>query len=278
MELLRAYADAYVQRASHTTNVAYTMLRRNIWAEPDHSNAIGEMQAFLKICLECDLPVTRVQVERILANLTQFRDGSDALLSNSALASMLHELNQTFEDELSTKLFFQVQSSKKTHFDNPREGWEEVISRFPDAGTDIEEMRKCFALSRYGGCVFHSLLVTETGLIALGVELHVSDPKPGWDASCNAMKRLLEAGHSKYPRDVRVSFADLEQINAAAQAMKLAWRNKVNHAAGHLVVINPEFAPDIAEEIMNATRSFMRRLATDLPKRAITRNTLTTPP
>ncbi len=48
--------------------------------------------------------------------------------------------------------------------------------------------------------------------------------------------------------------------------MKMVWRNKISHAAGNLTVLKSEFVPDVAEEIMNATRVFMRRLATDLPK------------
>jgi hypothetical protein len=55
-------------------------------------------------------------------------------------------------------------------------------------------------------------------------------------------------------------------MNTQVQAMKFAWRNKVNHVDGKLVVIKPEFTPDMAEEIMMASRGFMRRLATEMPK------------
>ena len=140
-----------------------------------------------------------------------------------------------------------------------------VIDRFPDTVMDVEEMGKCFALSRYSACVFHSLLIVECGLIELGKEIKVADPKPGWDATCNKMRQLIGDGFKKYP-DLRISFSDLEQINNCAQTMKHAWRNKVSHAAGKLVVIRPDFAPDIAEQIMSSTLGFMQRLATDLPK------------
>lgn len=63
-----------------------------------------------------------------------------------------------------------------------------------------------------------------------------------------------------------IPFHSIEQINQAAQSMKMAWRNKVNHEAGRLVVLDPQFSPQAAEEIIFATRSFMRHLATDIPK------------
>jgi hypothetical protein len=47
--------------------------------------------------------------------------------------------------------------------------------------------------------------------------------------------------------------------------MKLAWRNKVNHATGRPIVMS-EFMPEVAEEIIMASRGFMRRLAEGLPR------------
>jgi hypothetical protein len=49
-------------------------------------------------------------------------------------------------------------------------------------------------------------------------------------------------------------------------ALKNAWRNKISHVHGRLVLMTADFSPDVAEEITIATRGFMRRLATDLPK------------
>jgi hypothetical protein len=131
-------------------------------------------------------------------------------------------------------------------------------------------MNKCFALSRHTAAIFHSLLVVESGLIALGGLIGAKDKKVSWDATCKRMQELLTAGHNSYPGDMSISFAVLEQINQSAQTMKLAWRNKVNHVAGKLVVISTGFAPDIAEEIILATRGFMRRLATDLHECPVT--------
>ncbi len=61
-------------------------------------------------------------------------------------------------------------------------------------------------------------------------------------------------------------FAFLEQMQGAVAALKKAWRNKISHAHGKLVLLTSEFAPDVAEEIIMTTRAFMRRLATELPQ------------
>ena len=126
-------------------------------------------------------------------------------------------------------------------------------------------MSKCFALSRYAGAVFHSLLVVERGVIELGEYIEVTDPKRGWDATTRKLKSLVDAGHNTLPPKFAGKFSFLEQMNNQVQAMKSAWRNKVNHVEGRLAVMKPEFTPDIAEEIMVASRAFMRRLATEMP-------------
>jgi hypothetical protein len=54
-------------------------------------------------------------------------------------------------------------------------------------------------------------------------------------------------------------------MHATAGALNNAWRNNFSHAQGKLVLMTSEFSRDIAEEIMVASRSFMRRLATEMP-------------
>jgi hypothetical protein len=144
----------------------------------------------------------------------------------------------------------------------PLAGWESVIKKFPDVQDDVEEMNKCYALSRYAASVFHSLLVVEYGLIDFGKYLDVRDPKVGWDATYNKLKTLL---NNRASVPAGMSFTFLEQSSARIESMKQAWRNKVNHAAGKLSVEKSGINDAIAEEIIMATRSFMRQLADGLP-------------
>jgi len=179
---------------------------------------------------------------------------------------MIEDIQRRMQDELSLILFFKLPADKKKYFDDPRDGWAEVIDRFPDATSDIVEMAKCFALSRFSGAAFHSLLIVEIGVIELGSYIEVTDPKRGWDSTTKKLKALVDGGHNGLPAKLSGQYAFLEQVNQCVQAMKHAWRNKVNHADGKLVVLRSDFAPDTTEEIMMASRAFMRRLATEMPK------------
>lgn len=127
-------------------------------------------------------------------------------------------------------------------------------------------MNKCCALARYAGAVFHSVQTIECGLIEFGKFLNVSDPKSGWTAVTKRLEMLIEK--TKYPDldpPYQVHFNFLEQMHGTVGALNSAWRNKISHAQGRLVLMTSKFSPEVAEEIMIASRSFMRRLATELP-------------
>jgi hypothetical protein len=163
------------------------------------------------------------------------------------------------------KYFWALTVSETEYYKNPRKGWEEIIVRCPDSITDVEEASKCFALSRYAAAVFHSLQIVEIGLIELGRVVVATDPQTGWNATTKRLNKILA---TKYPD--RTPFQQqnskfLEQITATIESLKSAWRNKISHAQDKLVLLTSDFTPEVAEEILIASRSFMRRLATDAP-------------
>lgn len=130
---------------------------------------------------------------------------------------------------------------------------------------DIEEAAKCFALSRYAATVFHSTQVVEAGLIELGKLIGVTDPLSGWTATTNCLQRIIKKGYDARTPFEQQNFAFLEQMHGTIEGLKNAWRNKISHAQGKLTLLTADFSPDVAEEILFATRAFMRRLATDAP-------------
>jgi len=70
-------------------------------------------------------------------------------------------------------------------------------------------------------------------------------------------RKPVEQKHSKL----------LEQLLPLLLAIKSAWRDKISHVDNKVEWLDTDFSPQVAEEIMIATRGFMRRLAEDLPKR-----------
>lgn len=180
------------------------------------------------------------------------------------------ELMRRVQDEVGSAQLLHVPRSAVQFYQSPLKGWEQIVDRFPGAVRDIEEACKCFALSRYTAAVFHSLLVVEVGLVELGTLIQVNDPISGWTAVAQRLKKIIDTKYQDLSPFEKANRAFLEQIQGTVEALKNAWRNKISHAHGKLTVMTgEEFHPDVAEEILTATRAFMRRLAEGLPPKPV---------
>jgi hypothetical protein len=168
-------------------------------------------------------------------------------------------------DEAHGMEFFALKPQESGYFKNPRKGWELNIERFPEIMGDVEEAAKCLALSRYAAAVFHSLQIIEAALIELGTFLKVEDPRSGWTAVSSALNKVIKKNHHERTRFEKRNFSFLEQVQGTTEGLKNAWRNKISHVHGRLIIMTADFSPDVAEEILFATRSFVRRLAEGLP-------------
>jgi hypothetical protein len=187
------------------------------------------------------------------------------VISYSNMASMLRELRERIEDDLHSTVFVNLSVQESELYDNPEKEWRDVIVKFSKMRHDIEECSKCFALARYGAAVFHVMLIAEFGVIQVANLFSVAGDKPGW-AALDRLQRIndkgwkdkteLEQKHSKF----------LENLLPLAFSMKESWRHKMDHVANKIEWMDTDFSPEVANDIISATRGFMRRLATDLPK------------
>lgn len=107
--------------------------------------------------------------------------------------------------------------------------------------------------------------IIKIGLLALGRYMNVKDPRSGFTAVANELERILNKKFSDLTEFERNNRPFFEQLNGLVQAVKDAWRNKISHAEGRVVLLTTDFSPQIAMEIFIATRAFLRRLATELP-------------
>jgi len=189
---------------------------------------------------------------------------------SARVVELVKELHGRILDEAQNVVFFAVEPSAAVRYNNPRAGWQEAIRRFPEIGSDVEEASKCFALSRFAGSVFHSTQVVEFGTIALGKFVGVTDPRPGFTATTTMLKKLIATPYPQWPPEMQKHSEFLKQLHERLLALEMAWRNKISHAEGKLTLLTADFVPDVAEEIITASRAFMRRLATDLPEDAST--------
>jgi hypothetical protein len=258
LELLRFYPETYVRMAKSLFNL-------QVCVQIDRSSGDGKFAADTEMGLEVNLPLVKSLCEEIGLQVSA-KHAQELIFKNEQGDIHEHDiegLSDNIQRELSCRFYVGISEDRKEAFCKSLKGWETVLNKFPSATEDIEEMNKCYALCRYSASVFHSLLVMEHGLVALGKYISVTDPKEGWDASCRRLDSIVKAGRNSIAPGLDFEF--LEQVNASIQAIKQAWRNKVNHATGKPIVMHGGFAPYVSEETIAATRSFMRRLAEGLP-------------
>jgi hypothetical protein len=187
------------------------------------------------------------------------------LVSYGEMVSQLRELRERIEDDFHKVVFVSLNLDESKLYSDPDKGWEDVCRRFSKVRHDIEECSKCFALTRYGAAIFHVLLVAEYGVIQVAELFNVAGDKPGW----GALDRLKRIHEKKYADKTPVEQKHAEFLSSLlplAFAMKDSWRHKISHVDNKLEWMDTDFSPEVAGEIVSATRGFMRRLATDLPK------------
>ena len=231
----------------------------NVFIDREITAEMGAYDELEHACTELGLTASRATVQRIRAALAK----PDS--KRTDIISLEVELGGRLLDEMEGRSYFALSLSETEYYERPLERWDTIIGRFPNITTDVEEASKCFALSRYAATVFHSLQIVEVGLIELGRVLVVTDPQTGWNATTKKLNKIMETKHPDRTPFQQQHYQSLEQICATVEALKSAWRNKISHAQSRLVLLTSEFNREIAEEILFASRAFMRRLATDAP-------------
>ena len=260
LELLRMMAERFVHLSAKCGFVAVQM---SISEDPQEhvsrvaADLISVITSMNPDCEHLGLVHSQQQIVRMLESWKQSPDID--LLRHGCLV-----LWQRLEDELESRVVLMLTQAEGKRYEFPYVDWNEILFAFPEVTDNVIEMNRCYALSRYPASVFHSLLIVESGVIRLGKVIGATDPKAGWDATCRQLTSLMKGGRNSY--SLSVPFESLEQLSVCIEAMKFAWRNKVNHEAGRLIVLDPSFTQQIAEEIMVASRSLMRRLSEVLPK------------
>ena len=261
LELLRAYADIFA-------DCCYWLGFQVLAASEERldENALSIINSRLnKLRDECErmnLQMSRELLEDAISE-TELAKGDDTY---PLLHETIHHVCDILQRELSHQLFIKVNADRRLYYDSPFRNWQTVLNRFSGIVRDVEEMNKCFALSRYSAAMFHAMQIAEIGAIELGDYIGASDPKKGWDSTKRKLDELVRQGHLQLPLPLAGKFAFLEQMNREIETMVLAWRNKIDHAANRLAIIpNTDFTPDIAEHIMSAVRVFMLRLSEGLP-------------
>jgi hypothetical protein len=165
-----------------------------------------------------------------------------------------YELIARVKDELSTRAVFAISLDMAEYLKVDIFGLE-VFNAFSSANEDIAEAGMCLALDRGTACVMHLMRVIEVGLTALAKAVGVGKQND-WGSYLREIDKNLTA-HIKAGGARSVEEQFYSEAASTIDSMKRAFRNPTMH---------PEktYSPERAEEILIATRSFMRHLATRL--------------
>ena len=258
LDMLRLYADLFVRAICGV----HTM---ESWKPTDEVIKFPFLIAagISSLQLDCEqhgLTNTAQKSMRIM-----YKCNTVQLLTYRDIVTDLKDLHERLEDELQSRVFLSLSSSEGQLFDKPDAEWQDVIRRFPRMRHDVEEASKCFAFARYAAALFHVLLVAEFGVIEVAKLFKVEGDKPGW----GALQRLQRIKEKKWEDQTPLERQHSEFLNNLlpfALAIRDSWRHKISHVDNKLEWMDTDFSPEVAGEIISATRGFMRRLASDLPK------------
>jgi hypothetical protein len=183
----------------------------------------------------------------------------------SEMKRLLNDLRQRCDDEFKNRVFLSLEINEGRTYNDPCEHWEAVHGRFYKVKFNIEESLKCFALTRYAASVFHVLLVVEYGVIQLADFVGIKAGHPGW-GYVKPLQDAIKEAWPKRPAHIQANSRLLEAVVPLLYQVKESWRHKISHVDSLLVWEDTDFSPQVADEIIKASRGFMRKLASDLPR------------
>jgi hypothetical protein len=224
------------------------------------SDGLDYFQLIRELLMEggVELPTTTT----IFVDLCDTYDAGD--LTWSKLNEKLCNVKAAYEAELQSIVFLGI-SEKAKYFQEPTYGWNPVIERF-DCLSDVEEARKCIALNRSTGAVFHLMRIVERGILELEIFLKETDAKAHFGSVLSKLENAGKNGFANAPDFLKPHFQFVIDILPYLHATKDAWRDKVSHVGNNIIPSKP-FTEEMAIEIHNATLSLMKKLAIGLPKR-----------
>jgi hypothetical protein len=205
---------------------------------------------------------TEAEEYSLLSVADQFRRIANTISrgsSPSEIKLLFQELMNRLEDDCDRHVVMMIEPDhvkyvENSQFFDPIDPSQNKVSvQFPSAAEDIAESGKCLGCGRATACVMHLLRVMESGLKALAKDVGVG-PQNDWgkylDGINKELQHRLAASGARTPDERFYS-----EAHVTFDGVRRAWRNPTMH-------VDKTYTVEHAEEILIATRSFMRHLAT----------------
>ncbi len=218
-----------------------------------------ELTKLREVSVPLGLKLTVMQIDRILST-----KGLSYPLG--PLRDMVKGVRERFLDELSLANLYVLKPSTLDYYDQPRLGWAAVIDRF-GCSFDVEEARKCIALERYTGAVFHLMRVVEQAVLSLQVFLKDEDPKAHFGSVLAKLEIMTQkTKYEHIPEHLRGNVQFMKDVLTQLHAVKDSWRDKVSHV--NSLVPTGTFTEEMARGVHDATLMLMKKLVDGLPPRS----------
>lgn len=255
LDMLRFYAEKFVNISMSVQTSLIASFKLDEGSIPALQDIVGRMHV---VCLECGLLLSAKKAKELQQELNH-RPISESRL---ALQQLANETRWLIQNELQNHLFFQIAEEKARFFNGPLEIFgTDVMAKFPDIAHDLEEAGKCYATARDTSCVFHLMRIMEAGLRFVCKEaktfgLTVPDPDSNraWDGWLKPIEKQLQKARQDKSADWNAVEPVFAQMAVHLRTVSTAWRNPVMH-------VGTKYTPEEAEDIFNATKGFMRHLA-----------------
>lgn len=201
------------------------------------------------------LPMTAKWVDRVKQMVELQLTG--ARIDFEALERGIGTLTTTLEDELSTRVYFEMEPQEVTFWNLKKGCGDRVSESFPSTDYEIEEFSKCFAVGRYTAAIFHLMRVLEIGLSSLAVSIGCDPSDKSWEKILSEIQCKLNENGSKKPEGWKAIEQFYSEVSAQFRNLKNAWRNYTMH-------VHVTYDKERAEEIFSHVRSVMRLLSTKI--------------
>jgi len=180
------------------------------------------------------------------------------------LAAQVRALERLAEKELKNKLFLYVPSERAKYWPkaaDPHLFGDSVAQAFPSASFDIQNAGMCLAAAFSTASVFHLMRVMEIGLTVLGAQFNVSLAHTNWGPALSEIESKIRDMHKDPKWKALPDCKEQQEFFAQAAThfgiLKDAWRNYTMHVRG-------KYTEDEADQIFDASKGFMQKLATRL--------------
>lgn len=191
------------------------------------------------------LPVTLKSVKRLKKHV----ESGDATLNSTREA--VNEINNRLTDEIEHRFWLYLDDQEAYFYISSDQHFgSDVLEKFPDVSTDIDESSKCYALGRYTACVFHLMRVMEHCVQQFGEKIGVqSSDEKNWQVILDQInKKLKGLDHND---QLTKKYAE---ISADLYSVKLAWRNETMHPKA-------TYTKEEADKILRSVRDFTQDLS-----------------